>query len=368
MKASLDKLEVWHSGHATWTDALDKRYVGQNDFKEFKANTEGAVNQIAGMTQRVAAMEQDFQATANKVMDKIHADILRLTLQAQSATTATASGAGDLSNFSATQSALHEAFNTVNANIAATNSEVSFIKDNFNTQVVAAFFAMYNGKCHCIHVDNVITEVEQMQVRYANINEGIEAKFKEMEARNGGKGPDPWQHGGAAQPQASPTAFGPTTSPAAGPPADPSGLKAKHGGRLFDDKVPANPEYKWKGDKEAGPRWKAKVRSYMISKHAPIKVLLDWAESKDYEIIDESMVKQLNAALMTDMDAEEIGVQIWGFLSQCVTDNAWEHFLGADELNGCDAWRRLVLIIEEGRPRLLEELREKVRQIGRAHV
>ena len=29
--------------------------------------------------------------------------------------------------------------------------------------------------------------------------------------------------------------------------------------------------------------------------------------------------------------------------------------------NGLDAWRRLILIIEEGRPRLLEELRERVK-------
>ena len=35
--------------------------------------------------------------------------------------------------------------------------------------------------------------------------------------------------------------------------------------------------------------------------------------------------------------------------------------MGADELNGADAWRRVTLVIEEGRPRVLEELREKVK-------
>ena len=129
----------------------------------------------------------------------------------------------------------------------------------------------------------------------------------------------------------------------------------------FDDKVPQHEDYRWKGDKESGPRWKTKVRAYFIAKCSSIKWFLDWAESKDFAAVTMEELKSVSASAMTGHEAVLMSQQVWGFLSQCLTGNAFEYFRGADELNGFDAWRRLILIIEEGRPRLLEELREKVR-------
>ncbi len=92
-----------------------------------------------------------------------------------------------------------------------------------------------------------------------------------------------------------------------------------------------------------------------------MKQLLDWAEARDYEAIAESDLMAASASWMVDGVARFLSQQLWGFLSQCLTDIAWTFFMDADELNGADAWRRVTLVIEGGRPRVLEELREKVK-------
>ena len=66
--------------------------------------------------------------------------------------------------------------------------------------------------------------------------------------------------------------------------------------------------------------------------------------------MDEQKLQALNAAM-------------WGFLSSCFTESAETIFRSAEGLNGLDAWRRLVRIIDSGFPLRLEELRGEVRML-----
>ena len=87
---------------------------------------------------------------------------------------------------------------------------------------------------------------------------------------------------------------------------------------MFDNKVASVPEYRWKGDKESGQKWKAKVRAYFISAHPDMKKLLDWAEKRDYEVITETDLTSASAGWMMDSVAKVLSqnrmlMLSWGF-------------------------------------------------------
>jgi len=229
---------------------------------------------------------------------------------------------------------------------------------------------LFEGDCHCVHVTDLLADCKELQdkelvnnVRLRSLDEvvtqlrgDVDQLTKQAREAPAGLGRDPWQ---PTQPSA---ATGAPSSAAA------QGFVPSHGPgspgnlyKLFDSKVAAVPEYRWKGDKESGQKWKAKVRAYFISAHPDMKKLLDWSEKRDYEVISEADLMAASAGWMMDNMAKSLSQQMWGFLSQCLTDTAWTFFMGAEELNGADAWRRVTLVIEEGRPRVLEELREKVK-------
>ena len=91
--------------------------------------------------------------------------------------------------------------------------------------------------------------------------------------------------------------------------------------------------------------------------------MLNWAESKNHDTIhQEDIVKASGEWMIDGVDPLRLSQQIWGCLNLCLTGNAYETFGVTPELNGLDAWRRLVLQVEEGKPRLLEDLRERMRR------
>jgi len=100
-----------------------------------------------------------------------------------------------------------------------------------------------------------------------------------------------------------------------------------------------------------------------MSKVPALKVLLEWVESVDDQPISEALVTRAASGSMTPEQVELLNSTVWGFISGCVSGEAETVFKRADELNGLDAWRRLVRFIDHGRGIRLDALRSEVRAL-----
>ncbi len=143
-------------------------------------------------------------------------------------------------------------------------------------------------------------------------------------------------------------------------------------GKSFDDKIPLQKDFQFNG-KHGGDTWKGKVERYFISKVPALERVLQWAEKvrlpKGMESINGDLYGHAVgshiavAPYMTPLEAESLSGMLWGFLSNCVSDDAETIFKGAATLNGIDAWRRIVRFIDHGRGIRLEQLRAEVRAL-----
>ena len=59
------------------------------------------------------------------------------------------------------------------------------------------------------------------------------------------------------------------------------------------------------------------------------------------------------------MDSLDNGA--WGFLSNCVSAEADTIFRGAEDLQGIDAWRRIIRYIDHGKSIKLEQMRREMK-------
>ena len=60
---------------------------------------------------------------------------------------------------------------------------------------------------------------------------------------------------------------------------------------------------------------------------------------------------------------ESLNLQIWGFLSNCVAAEADTIFKGADDLQGIEAWRRIIRYIDHGKSIKLEQMRNEMKTV-----
>ena len=60
---------------------------------------------------------------------------------------------------------------------------------------------------------------------------------------------------------------------------------------------------------------------------------------------------------------ESLNGQIWGFLSNCVAAEADTIFKGADDLQGIEAWRRIIRYIDHGKSIKLEQMRNEMKTV-----
>ena len=133
-------------------------------------------------------------------------------------------------------------------------------------------------------------------------------------------------------------------------------------GKLFEDKMALQDGFQFDGQK-GGDRWKGKLERYFISKAPALKVLLNWAEKTDMDVVTDELLEDAVGPAMTLEQRELINAALWGFLSNCVSGEAETMFKRAETLHGIDAWRRLVRHIDHGRNIRLEALRTEVRSL-----
>jgi hypothetical protein len=131
---------------------------------------------------------------------------------------------------------------------------------------------------------------------------------------------------------------------------------------IYDDKLMTQAEYRFDGLKD-GAKWKSKVERYSITKVPVALEVLKWAEAHNLEKITESKFVMSAHPYFSEEQCQAFNREIWGFLSGCLTGQAETHFKRADMLNGLDAWRRVVRIIEDTLPMRFEQLRRAAQTI-----
>lgn len=131
---------------------------------------------------------------------------------------------------------------------------------------------------------------------------------------------------------------------------------------IYDDKMVTQAEYRFDGIKE-GAKWKSKVERYFITKVPVAMEILKWAEAHNLEKINESKFIIASQPHLNEEQCQTFSREIWGFLSGCLSGQAEVHFKRADMLNGLDAWRRVVRIIEDTLPMRFEQLRRAAQMV-----
>ena len=136
-----------------------------------------------------------------------------------------------------------------------------------------------NGACHCVHVSELLTRVDAIELPDVPRDRRVEASSTE-------RGRDPWQpgyngparHSGGdrgANSGAAATPGGRETLPL--PLEEPLGALLHKFRSPFDDKLTTNQEYQFDGLK-GGFSWKGKVERQFISRVPIFKQILEWAE------------------------------------------------------------------------------------------
>ena len=201
-----------------------------------------------------------------------------------------------------------------------------------------------NGICHCTHVEDLLRRMAAAE---------RSSRVPLIPAQRVPNGAAPRVGAGAQE-----EAFDPSK------PLDkrPLGLlnNEKMDRPIYDDKMATQPEYRFDGQK-GGVAWKSKTERYLISKCPALMSILKWAEKHDKMRIEDDAFDKVVGHFMTEEQQRTINAAIWGLLSICLTGSADTMFKQADMLNGLDAWRRVVRIIDNGLPLRLEELRGEVR-------
>ena len=213
-----------------------------------------------------------------------------------------------------------------------------------------------NGICHCIHVKELLGRVDKLEA----VPRTVAATFV----------PDPWSRGaGAAAPGA---ASGPTAGPTApaGLPDLPLRLTSPLGSvgykdrPIFDQKMTLQEEFKFNGSKDAY-KWKTKVHGYFITCAPVLMDIFKWAEKMNMTPIKNETFNYAVSRELTEDQAANLNTQLWGFLGAVVSGSAQTMFLRADEsigeMNGIDAWRRLIRHIDHGLDLRLDDLKHEMK-------
>ena len=213
-----------------------------------------------------------------------------------------------------------------------------------------------NGRCHCIHVKEVIEKVAALE-------------------RAGARGGPGFAPGAIPRAHDERAPFLPSMRPHVDGGDDPEfdilapltlrplGLLAsdKQDRAIFDEKMAAT-EFRFDGVK-GGAVWKSRIERYFISKVPALREILLWAEKHDQRVVTEENFLAVVIHGIDEWKQQVINAQIWGFLSSCVHGTAETMFKQAEMLNGLDSWRRIVRVIDNGLPLQLEQLRGEVRML-----
>ena len=131
---------------------------------------------------------------------------------------------------------------------------------------------------------------------------------------------------------------------------------------IYDEKMMSQAEYRFDGSKN-GAGWKSKIERYFIIKVPVALELLKWAEAHNLEAITEAKFIGAAHPNITEEQCQVFNREIWGFLSGCLSGQAEVHFKRVPMLNGLDAWRRVIRVIEDTLPMKFDQLRRAVQMI-----
>jgi hypothetical protein len=131
---------------------------------------------------------------------------------------------------------------------------------------------------------------------------------------------------------------------------------------FYDDKLMTQAEYRFDGGKD-GATWKSNVERYFITTVPVAMEVLKWAEAHNLEPISEAKFVSAACPHINEEQCGALSREIWGFLSGCLSGQAETHFKRAGMLNGLDAWRRVVRIIEDTLPMRFEQLRRAAQMV-----
>ena len=213
-----------------------------------------------------------------------------------------------------------------------------------------------NNQCHCIHVKELIEKVTALEQRRGGEAPGAQGQ---------GRGLDPWQSGpcrGSASPLTARHEPAPHRRPLPLHLPGPLGTIAHENRPIFDNKMTIQDDFKFNGVKD-GLKWKGKVERYFISCAPVLLDILTWAEREDNEVISVERFTEAVGLKLTGDQVLNINAALWGFLSGVVSGSAETMFKRADQLNGLDAWRRLVRHIDQGRDLHRNALRREMKQM-----
>ena len=121
-------------------------------------------------------------------------------------------------------------------------------------------------------------------------------------------------------------------------------------------------EFKFDGTK-GGAAWKLRVSQHMIGRVPAMIEILKWSEKHDQTKVADESFESATFAFLDDRQRGELQSQLWSFLAGCLQGSAMTQFKRADQLNGLDAWRRAVRMMDSGIDIRLEELRREIRVI-----
>ena len=108
---------------------------------------------------------------------------------------------------------------------------------------------------------------------------------------------------------------------------------------------------------EGGDKWKTGISEYVKGCVPAVREILRWIERIPEDFLLSPAL--LNAAVGNTSSAHQqlnLNSAICSFLAIAVSGEANIIFRGAEEMNGFDAWRRIVRYIEHGRPIRLQNL------------
>ena len=129
---------------------------------------------------------------------------------------------------------------------------------------------------------------------------------------------------------------------------------------IFDEKMATSEDYKFNGIK-GGVAWKTRLERYFIARALVLHDILEFAELEDMTEVTLDRFKHAVSGFLSEDQVVAVNAAIWGFLAGCVSGAAEAIFDTADQLNGLDAWRRLVRHIDHGREIHVEMLRREMK-------
>ena len=131
---------------------------------------------------------------------------------------------------------------------------------------------------------------------------------------------------------------------------------------IFDETMATHEEYKFNGVK-GGVAWKTKLERHFIARAPVLRDILEFAELEDMVEVTADRFRLAVGGFLSEDQVMAVNAAIWGFLAGCVNGAAEAIFDTAEQLNGLDAWRRLVRHIDHGREINLEMLRREMKHV-----